>query len=223
MALTVSANSFIDVDDFNMMAGETLVPVSSSTQSADEMRLITLINSVVGFMEKFCNRLLKARTFSYLPADILTYDPQHSIFDPPKGDTFWFPTAPVNSITTFMISDEVIIPTTNYDADDGYVLYAVKGSLFYYDGFDYGSRQNVKVKWNGGIAVDTDDYTQLQYIQYLFVKNLYDNDPSNDDIIAETFSNYSYKKSTSKDLATYLGIPSFVFNRLALFRRHVIS
>lgn len=223
MPITVSSNSFIDVDDFNMMAGETLVPVSSSTQSADEMRLITLINSVIGFMERFCNRLLKARTFSYLPADVLTYDPSNSIFDPPKGDTFWFPTYPVNSITTFLISDIAVTPATTYDADDGYVLYSAKGNLFYYDGFDYGSRQNVKVKWNGGIVSGTDDYTQLQYLQYLFVKNLWDSDPSNDDIISETFSNYSYKKSTSKDLATYLGIPSFVFNRLALFRRYAIS
>lgn len=223
MAITVSLNSFIDVDDFNMMAGETLVPVSSSTQSVDEMRLVTLINTVVGFMEKFCNRLLKARTFSYLPADILTYDPKHSIFDPPQGDTFWFPTAPVNSITTFMISDEVITPATTYDADDGYVLYASKGSLFYYDGFDYGSKQNVKVKWNGGIASGTDDYTQLQYIQYLFVKYLFDDDPTKDDLISETFSNYAYKKANIKDLAKYLGIPMFVFNRLALYRRHYFS
>lgn len=219
MALTVSEHSFIDIDDFNLMAGETLVPVSSSTQSADEMKLIMLINSVIGFMEKFCNTLLKARDFSYLPADA-SYDPHYSIFDPPKGDTFWFPVVPVNSITTFLISDIAITPATTYDATDGYVLYSQKGSLFYADGFEYGYRKNVKVKWNGGIVEGTEDYTQLQYIQYLFVKYLWNEEPVNDNIISETFSNYAYKKTNIKDLSEYLGIPMFVFNRLELYRGH---
>jgi hypothetical protein len=221
MALTVSENSFIDVDDFNLMAGSTIVPVSSSTQSADELRLITLINTVILFMEKFCDTLLKARDFSYVVGET-AYNPEYSIFDPPEGTSFWFPVIPVNSITTFLISDEVITPATTYEADDGYVLYSQKGNLFYYGGFDYGYRKNIKIKWNGGIVENTNDYTELQYLQYLFVKYLWDDDPVNDNIISETFSNYAYKKSNVKDLAEYLGIPMFVFNRLYNFKRHNI-
>lgn len=223
MSLTVSEHSFIDVDDFNVMTGSTLVPVSSSTQSADEMRLITLINTVILFMEKFCNTLLKARDFSYLVADVTSYNPKYSIFDPPQNDVFWFPITPVNSITTFMISDVVITPATNYEASDGYVLYSSSGKLYYAEGFEYGYKQNVKVKWNGGYVEGTDDYTQLQYLQYLFVKFLWNEEPINDNIISEVFSNYSYKKTSTKDLAQYLGIPMFVFNRLVMFRREQIS
>ena len=222
MAIEVSANSFIDVNYFNLMANVELVSITYG-QAFNEIRLIYLINSAISFMEKFCNRLLKARDFSYLPADISSYDSKNSIFDGPNGNIFRFPVIPVNGITTFMISDEIITPATNYNADDGYVLYSSKGELYYYDGFDYGSKQNVKVKWNGGIVEGTDDYGQLQYIQYLLARQLFDSDPINDIIVSETFSNYSYKKASIKDLADYLGLPVFVFNRLELYRRHYFS
>lgn len=218
----ITANSFISIDYFNAMANEVLVPVSSSGQSTDEMRLVNLINAVLRFMEKFCNTLLKARDFSYISTDA-SYNPKYAIFDPPQGNTFWFPVKPVNSITTFMISDEVITPATDYEGSDGYILYPEKGCLIYTYGFDYGYRRNVKVKWNGGIQINTDDYFELQYIQYLFVKFLFDDDPNNDVIASETLSNYSYKTTDIREYAAYLGIPMFVFNRLLVYRRNYIA
>lgn len=215
----LSEHAFIDIDYFNQMADDNLVVESSSGQSTDELRLVALINSVTVFMEKFCNRPLKARDFSYISTDS-SYNPQYAIFDPPSGENFWFPTYPVNSITTFLVSGTAIVPTAEYDlSDDGYVLYASMGKLYYPYGFDLGYRQNVKIKWNGGIQEGTDEYEQLKYIQYLFVRQLFDSDPINDDIVSETLVNYSYKKASSKELAEYFGIPLFVFNRLEQYRR----
>jgi hypothetical protein len=222
MSIPISSKSFIDIDYFNIMASEELVSVTYG-QSFDEIRLIHMINSVIGFMEKFCNRTLKARDFSYLPADTSSYDSKNSIFDAPNGNTLWFPTCPINSITTFMISDEVITPATDYQGSDGYILYSTKGCLVYDYGFDYPYRQNIKVKWNGGYVEGTDEYNELKYLQYLFTKQLFDSDPINDGITSETFSNYSYKTGSIKDVAEYFGIPMFIFNRLASYRRHYFS
>jgi hypothetical protein len=224
MALTVSANSFIDVDYFNLMAGEVLVPVSSSGQSEDEMRLITLINMTVGFMENFCNRLLKARDFSYDSNDE-AYNSAFAIFDAPEKDTFWFPTVPVNELTEFIVSDETITAATDNLGEDGYILYPTKGLLYYSYGFNSGYKQNIKIKWNGGIddITSIDDYNQLQYIQYLLTKQMWDGDPINDGIISETLANYTYEKSNPKDLAEFMGVPIFVFNLLGTYKRYYFS
>lgn len=224
MPLTISDSSFIDVDYFNMMAGEVLVPVSSSSQSVDEMRLITLINSMAYFMENFCGRLLKARDFSYDPNDT-AYNPQYSIFDPPDKDTFWFPVIPVNELTEFIITDETIVPATDNLGEDGYILYPTKGALYYALGFDAGYKQNIKAIWNGGIdeTLQPDDYAQLQYIQYLLSKQMFDSDPINDNIIKETLANYDYTKANPKDLAEYMGVPIFVFNLLGTYKRYYFA
>lgn len=221
--MAISSNAFIDIDYFNQMAGdEDLIVISSSEQSIDELRLETLINITTKFFEEFCNRLLKARDFSYDPASD-NYNPEYSIFDPPLKTIFWFPTYPVNSITEFTISDTAIIASTGYADDSGYFLYSKTGKLVYSYGFDYGYIQNIKVKWNGGYDTTHEEYKELQYLTYLFVKYLWDNDPNDDGLISETLGNYKYTKASAKDLAKYFGVPPFIFYTLTNYKRIAIS
>jgi hypothetical protein len=219
--MALSDNAFIGVDYFNLMSGDELVIESSSGQSNDELRLINLINSITKFFECFCNRTLKTRDFSYISTD-LSYNPQYSIFDPPPKETFWFPTYPVNTLTTFIIGEDVILPSINYEDNDGYFLYNHIGKLIYSYGFDYGCLQNIKVKWNGGYKTTHEEYAELQYLTYLFTKSLFDNDPNQDGIISETLGNYKYTKTNPKDLSQYLGVPSFIFHTLNNYKRYSI-
>lgn len=221
--MSINSNSFIDIDYYNSMVGESdLIIVSSSGQSYDEIRLTNLINMVATFMELFCDRLLKARDFSYISTED-SYDPKYSIFDPPPKSIFWFPTYPVNTITTFIISDTTILPASSYDDDTGYFLYNSTGKLVYYYGFDYGYNQNIKVKWNGGYTTDHKEYEELQYLQYLLVNNFWNNDPNDDGLLSETLGNYKYTKADPKTLAKFFGVPPFIFYSLSNYRRTAIS
>jgi hypothetical protein len=221
MPVAISDISFINLSYYNML---NLSDIASGSDEGD--RLSSIINSNILIMEKFCNRPLKARNFYYeapveeLEGEIYNYDEKYSTFNPPEGTSFWFPTYPVNSITEFLITGTAISPSTDYTGDDGYILYKSKGNLYYSGGFDYGYFNNVKIKWNGGYSSShIEDYNQLQYIQFLFTKFLYDNDPINDSIIKETLSNYSYTRANPKDLADFMGIPILVFNLLNSYRR----
>lgn len=221
--MAISEHAFIDIDYFNLMANdEDLVVISSSGQSDDESRLENLINVTTKFFEEFCNRPLKARDFSYDPLSV-NYSPEYAIFDPPPKTIFWFPTYPVNSITEFIISATTIIAATDYTDDTGYFLYSKNGKLVYSYGFDYGYIQNVKVKWNGGYNSNHQEYSDLQYLTYLFVKFLWDNDPNDDGLISETLGNYKYTKASAKDLAKYFGMPPFIFHSLSNYKRIAIA
>jgi hypothetical protein len=210
---TLLDSAFIDVSYFEENSGLTITPGSD-----DETRLIYLINTAVDVLEGICGRKLKARDFSYDPLDS-DYDQEYSIFDGPSGINFWFPTYPINSLTTLIISEDTIIPATGYDDNDGYFLYNKSGKLVYYYGFDYGYNQNVKINWNGGYNSNHDEYAELQYLTYQLVKKLWDGNPGDDELISETLDNYKYTKASPKDLAKFFGLPPFVFYNLFKYKR----
>lgn len=216
-APTLLSSAFIDVDYFRIITDDDI-----DSGSNDEKRLIYLINSVTKIFENICGRKLKSRNFSY-DSTSDDYDPLYAIFDPPPEKIFWFPTYPVNSLTTLIISDETITASTGYDDDDGYFLYSKTGKLYYSYGFDYGYNQNIKTIWNGGYSSTDDEYAELQYLTYQVVKKLWDGDPTSDDLLSEKLGSYQYTKANPNDLAKFFGLPSFVFYNLFNFKKMVFA
>lgn len=207
------SSAFIDSAYFRYMTEEEI-----DEGSEDEIRLIYLINAITVMFEKVCGRKLKARDFSYDPLSV-NYDFQYSIFDPPPRTIFWFPTYPVNSLTTFIVSDDTITEATDYEDTDGYFLYPENGKLVYSYGFDYGYNQNVKAVWNGGYSSTNSAYNELQYLTYQVVKKLWDSEPGDDEKISETLDNYKYTKASPEQLSKFFGMPPFVFYNLFNYKR----
>ncbi|MDY0313749.1 MAG: hypothetical protein RBR32_01600 [Bacteroidales bacterium] len=212
--LTVTLNSFIDIAFFEML-------YQSEVSNEDErFRLVNIINFVTVMMEEICGRNLKARDYTY-DSESNDYDQQYSIFDPPNGTVFWFPTYPVNSITTLIISDDTISAASDYDDNEGYFIYKESGKLVYEYGFDPGYYQNVKVAWNGGYNSSHRKYQELQNLQYLITKKIYDSDVESDsEMISEQLDNYKYIKADPNKLSKFLSISPFVFHNLMRFKRH---
>lgn len=208
-----SVNSFINSDYFEQFSGLTLTP-------EEIINLDILIDSVLYVFESFCSRKLKARDFSYLvsPDD-------YSVFDGIKGNTFRFPTYPVNSITTFVIDSSTIVPATSYDDVNGYFLYKEKGQLIYSYGFSFGYNQNVKVVWNGGYEITHEAYSLLQNLTYLLVKKLWDDNSGdiNPEILSETIGNYKYVKMSPQEMSKLFGLPVYIFQNLGRFKRMAIA
>lgn len=209
MATILSANAFIDYAYYNSIFG--------TTYAVTDEKLIILINTVTEIFETVCNRFLKARDFSYISTDV-AYNPEFSIFDPPEKDIFYFPTYPVNTLTTFKISGTIITSATDYDGDDGYVLYNNIGKLVYTDGFDFGYFKNIETKWNGGYASGSHYYSSLQYWSALAV-NKFLNNPVDSELVSESIGNYKYTKNPEY-LSQFKGLfPDVYLNLLQLRKR----
>ena len=136
---------------------------------------------------------------------------------------------PVNTLTEFLISGTEITEAsaTTYDSSSGYYLYKDRGRLTYSLGFDYGYQKNVKAKYNAGYLVTHSQYSELQFYTYLLVKSLYERiqeAESANDVISETMGNYRYVKASSKDLASFFGIPDVAFHAIFRdFRRETLA
>lgn len=190
-------------------------------------RLHNLINSVSTAFEKFCNRYLKERTFVSDEDDIdedegIFFIPEYSIFDAPKGNTFWFPTYPVKEIDSFLISGTEIALSTDYTATEGYILYKSKGKLVYNYGFGYPYMNNVVVDWTGGYANDSIEMAHLKYLCFLVVKDTI-NAPQNMTYQSEKIGNYSYKTMPTYFLKALQGLSPIVFSDLYKYRKEAIG
>ena len=132
-------------------------------------------------------------------------------------------------MTEFLISGTEITEasSTTYDSSSGYYLYKDRGRLTYSLGFDYGYQKNVKAKYNAGYLVTHSQYSELQFYTYLLVKSLYERiqeAESANDVISETMGNYRYVKASSKDLASFFGIPDVAFHAIFRdFRRETLA
>lgn len=217
---TLITSALMDVPFFESMADE---PITANTD--EENRVINCINFVTLLFESFCNRHLAARDYSYDPVDTGSYDQDNAIFDGPDSYIFRFPTYPVNSITEFIISDNVITAATSYTATDGYHLYTKQGKLKYYGAFDYGYPQNVKVKWNGGYAVDSPERIELKHLCFQVVKDIYFKlDETGSSLKSETIGTYSYQNFSPNLLEKYKSMHPMAFHTLVLkYRREAFA
>ena len=192
----------------------------------EKSRIEELINAVSSEFEKFCNRKLKARDYTYdsqdssYNIDLLHY----AVFDAPMGYTFWFPTYPVNSVTEFIVSGNTISAAAadDYDASDGYMLYPRRGKIIYSQGFDYSYLQNIQIKWNGGYSDDHEAMSDLKYLCFSAIKQFM-NAPDNEMMQSERIGNYTYKLMSADFQRELRGLAPTIFENLMSYRKVAIG
>ncbi len=216
--MALNENALIDTTYFyQMYADEEWIEDEKEKTMIEDM-----INAVSSEFEKFCNRKLKARDYSYdsedsgYSIDLLHY----AIFDAPEGYTFWFPTYPVNSLTEFVVSGTAIseAEADDYDASDGYRLYNRRGKLIYGQGFDFNYLQNIQVKWNGGYTDDCEEMSDLRYLCFSAIKQFM-NAPDNEMLQSERIGNYTYKLMSPEFQRELRGLAPTIFENLMPYKK----
>jgi hypothetical protein len=212
--MSLLTTALIDIDYYETMSGEDTTDITD--------RIENLINITTISFEKFCNRLLKARDFDYLSTSS-DYNQLYTIFDGIEGKQFYFPTYPVNTLTTLVISDLTITAATDYDDLDGYHLYNSRGMLIYHGGFDFGYNKNVKIKWNGGYTANHEDMEELKYLCFDMVRTMNQNieNAMNTTLKSEKIGNYAYTNFEPGTMYKMQGLNPNVFAALKKYRKEV--
>jgi len=223
--MKLQTNALIDLEYFLAVSG------LSELEKNDTDKVISIINSVSRMFEMICNRPLKATTYDYAPtitsgdppveSDNPDYSERYAFFDGIQGTAFYFPTYPVNSITTLLINDVVISAATSYDDLTGYHLYKANGRIDYYGSFYYGYNKNIKIKWNGGYASTTPEMEELKFLCYTMVQTII-NTPANPNLQSEKIGNYSYTNYAPSVIKDLQGLNPSVFAGLRRYRKEVI-
>jgi hypothetical protein len=219
--LTLNSNALIDLETFYHMYK---MLVNSSLDEDDADRKITItwaINAVSAAFERFCNRPLVARDYTY-EVGHTNYNDNMSVFDPPPSNIFWFPTYPVNSITTFLVYGSAVTASTNNLATDGYILYNRIGKLIYEQGFYYGYYKTIQVKWNGGYLVDSVERDELQNLCFKMIKALLAA-TANPMVQSETIGGYQYQLFSPFVISQMKGLAPDVLQALGKYRREPIG
>jgi hypothetical protein len=220
--MALNANALIDTTYFFQMYDDD----SLMSDPEQKNKIEDLINAISTAFEKFCNRTLKAKTFTF-DTDSDDYDVNYihyAIFDAPKGNTFWFPTYPVNSVTSFYVSGLEVSAAAfdDYTASNGYIIYGKQGKIFYSRGFDYDYKKNVKVEWNGGYTDDHVEMSDLKYQCFLAMRQ-YLNMPTNALLESERIGNYSYKIMSADVQQKLRGLAPTVYENLMVYRKVAIG
>jgi len=219
--LPLNANALMSLETYYHMY-KMIINSSLDEEDQDIKIAVTwAINGISEDFEKFCNRTLKARTFSYNP-DSADYNVAYSTFDPPPGVIFWFPTFPVNSITRFLILGTEIIPSTNNLATDGYILYNKTGKLVYEQGFERGYYKTIQVEWNGGYAETSYEMSELQMLCFKMVNSIMQS-KANPLLQGETIGGYQYQLFSPTLINSMRGLSPDVYASLGRYRREVIG
>jgi hypothetical protein len=211
--MALEASALIDIHMYNEFSGESIEEGEHATEA--------LINFASVAMESFCKRLLKARDFSYDPADD-SYDPDRAIFDGVYSDIFYLPLSPINSITELWISDDIIPLAVDHNDLNGYFMYRSAGKLVYSYGFDGGYNQNVKLKWNGGFKNTSMEMFELQHLCYELI-TIIKGSGTSPVFASEKIGNYSYQKFNPILLNQLQGFSPMLFNRLSRYKRKVFA
>lgn len=221
--MAISDKSFLDLATYNILAGTTIAAPANdnATPTEEYLNWEQNVNFTAMVFEQMSNRPLIAKDYSYVSTDE-DYDPEYSIFDAPKGIHFYFPTYPVNSLTTFYVGDELITEAliTDFNSLTNYYLYKKTGKLIYLSGFNFPDMKNIKCVWNGGYVDTSSEYLELQRLQYFYVKYLLDNESViSSNFTSETIGQYKYTKNPEKELE----MPLLIAKRLGFFRRTSIG
>lgn len=213
--MPLNSNALLTFEEFTTFYGHDAFTI-------DIQVIESLINQVSTLFENFCNRILKATTFTY-DSQSQNYDVNllnYCVFDPPPNTIFYFPTYPVNSLTTFSISGTVIpaASSTDYLGETGYVLYNKSGKLLYIYGFDYGYFKNVKAIWNGGYSETSVEMSELKRLCFDMCKSIL-NQPDNFNIQSETIGQYQYQLISPTLQKTMYGLPPNIYTSLSKYKR----
>lgn len=217
--MSLNKNALIDSTYyFQMSDNEDLLEDERAKNMIED-----IINAVSTQFEKFCNRILVERTFTYLTTDTVNYDINYlnyCIFDAPKLASLYFPTYPVTTLTKLEISGIEIsaAASDDYDASEGYILYRNNGRIIYSPGFDFPYLQNVKIIWKGGYNDDHPEMSDLKYLCYMAIKN-YVNAPDNSMMESERMGNYTYKLMSPLFQKELRGYSPQIFENLMKYRK----
>lgn len=219
--MKLNANALINTDYYIGLSGV------ANTDITD--KIIANINYISNVFEKVCNRPLKARNFDFEPTilvgNVVTdnpdFDEKYSVFDGIEGNDFYFPTYPVNSITTLRINDVDILPASSYDDLTGYHLYNSRGKISYFGSYYYGYNKNVKIKWNGGYTETMLEMSELKYLCFNMIQTMI-NTPANPNLQSEKIGNYSYTNYAPSVIKDLQGLNPTVFAGLRRYRKEVI-
>lgn len=219
--LALNPNAIMDLNTFYHMY-KSLVNSAFDEEDPEKKIMITwAINGVSAAFERFCNRPLKAQDYTYKVGED-DYDESNSIFDPPPKNVFWFPTYPVNSLTTLLVFGIEVKPSTNSLATDGYILYNKTGKLIYDQGFYVGYYKTIKVEWNGGYDADSYEMAELQVLCFRMVNSLLQS-KSNPLLQSETIGGYQYQLFSPTLINAMRGLAPDVYSGLGRFRREAIG
>lgn len=216
--MALNGNALIDSTYFDIMwQGDTV----------DSDRLDNIINAVSTSFERFCNRPLKQRSFTYDEDEEDTsngiyYMPDWTVFDAPPKAILWMPTYPIETISYLEISGNEVSVCTDYEAVDGYRLYNLSGKVVYTYGYDYPYQQNVKIKWKGGYTATSPEMSHLQYLAFSVVRDTL-NSPQNATLESEKIGQYSYKTISTYFLKELQGLSPKVYSDLSKYRREAIG
>ena len=213
--MELSSNALLTFEDFLEITGQTPAEVCPEY----ETQIIGLINYTSTVFEKFCNRPLKHRQYSYNPESEF-YNPDFSIFDSVRREYLYLPTYPVTELTSVLVDDVEILPATDNLGHDGYVFYPKKG-LLVYCGFISEKRQNIKIEWAGGYTEESADFQSLAYMCSDVIESLL-NKPQKTMVQAEKIGNYSYTNLPFYMVKEMKGLTPTVFSALSMYRREVV-
>ena len=200
--------AFTDLDDMKRFLG-----IDEDTDTDNDL-LVTLINRASSFMENFTDRRLIATTYT---AGVTTRE--NCYYDGDGSKRLFLKQYPVNSVSSVVCSGDTIsaASATDYYGSTGYLLYNKRGELYYENGFDVG-KQNVRVSYNAGYAVETREYLELQELCRSLVARVYNN-RNHLGFKSETLFNYRYTVADLKDEAGGIGSLHQTLNR---YRRKII-
>ena len=85
MPVELAANALLDHKTFYKMYQQQVDPNYTEDGGNRDEFVIRTINSVSTIFEKFCNRRLKARSYSYASDQGFETDLEYSVFTPEKG------------------------------------------------------------------------------------------------------------------------------------------
>jgi hypothetical protein len=216
--MALNANAIIDKTFFEQMwNGEEL--------SVDYIE--NYINAISSAFESFCNRPIIERSYTFEESEEnltnkIYYEPDYTILDAPIKDTLWLATYPVSEVSFLSISDTEISESTDFTADEGYILYKKGGKIIYSPGYDYPYRMNVKVKWKGGYPEDSMEISHIKFLCFSAMKDMI-NAPQNMTYESEKIGQYSYKTIPTYFLKSLKGLSPLVFSGLAKYRREAIG
>lgn len=220
--MDLANNAIIDLDYYAAIQGIDVVDDSI------ESEVIGKINYVSMMFEKFCNRVLIARTFDYAPTITVddvesanpNYDEKYSMFSGDEGIELYLPTYPINSISKLIIDGTEVSAATSADDLDGYHVWNSKGKIVYYGGFKNYYR-NIQIKWNGGYSSTAPELEELKFLCYSMVNTLM-NSTTNPNLQSEKIGNYSYTNYSPQMLVNLSGMNPAVFAGLKRYRKEVI-
>jgi hypothetical protein len=219
--LELNPNALMDLNTFYHMY-KTMVNSSFDEEDPEKKIMVTwAINGVSAAFERFCNRPLKAQDYSYKVGDA-NYNLAYTTFDPPPKNVFWFPTYPVNSLTTFLVFGNAVTPSTNSLATDGYILYNRTGKLVYDQGFYIGYYKTIQTEWNGGYKEGSYEMAELQVLCFRMVNSLLQS-KSNPLLQSETIGGYKYQLFSPTLINAMRGLSPDVYSGLGRFRREAIG